>query len=104
MSLTIAKLAAERRSFTWHYDGEDVAITYRPAVLTLHWIQEGGPYEAMASAIVTIDIIDGDGKPIALDVETLKATIPFPVCRKINQAIWEDASLDPTTAETSGVS
>ena len=104
MSMTVARLAAEKRTFTWHYLGEDVEITYRPGVLTLHWLTEGGPCEGLSAAVVAMDILDAEGKPIALDVETLKATIPFPLCRIINQAIWEDASLDPTTAETSGAS
>ena len=101
MGLTIAKLAAETRTFTWHYLGEDVQITYRPGVLTLAWANGTPVQVALSEALVSIDILDAEGKPIATDVETLSATIPVPVMTKINQAIYDDAAVDPTTAETS---
>ena len=103
MGLTVAKLAAETRSFTWHYAGEDVPITYRPGVLTLAW-DEQDVNVALAQALVSIDIVNGSGKPIKTDADTLIKTLTVPIMRTIARAIYADAGVDPTTAETSGAS
>lgn len=103
MSLTVAKLAAERRSFTWHYDGEDVAITYRPSTLTFQML-ESEIFDGLHAQLVTIDILDDEGKPIALDADALRSVLPLPVARAIVKAIWDDAGPDPTTAGASGAS
>src|SRR5512140_1132923 len=102
MGLTIAKLAAETRSFIWRYLDEDVAITYRPGVLTLAWANGTPVQVALSQTLVSIDVLDEKGKPIATDVDTLSATIPVPVMTKINQAIHDDAGVDPTTPPDSG--
>jgi hypothetical protein len=100
MGLTIARLAAEERSFTWKYLDEDVPITYRPGVLTLAW-DEQDVHVALSQALVSIDITNGNGKPIKTDAETLKALLPVATMRTIAKAIYQDSALDPTTAETS---
>ena len=100
MGLTVAKLAAETRSFVWKHLGEDVPITYRPGVLTLAW-DEQDVNVALSQAIVSIDITNGSGKPIKTDPETLIKTLPVPIMRTIAKAIYTDAGVDPTTAETS---
>lgn len=101
MGLTVAKLVAETRSFTWHYLGEDVPITYRPGVLTVAW-NEQDVHLALADTLISIDITNGSGKPIKVDPETLRKTLPIPIMRKIASAIYNDAGVDPTTAGTSG--
>ena len=101
MPLTIARLAAETRTFTWHFLGEDVGITYRPNVLTYDWLTTV-PHVALAATIVSLDVIGANGKPIALDEDSLRTTLSMNVLREINQAIWDDSRVDPTTAETSG--
>ena len=100
MGLTVAKLAAETRSFTWRYAGEEVPITYRPGVLTLAW-DEQDVHVALAQTLVSIDITNGKGKPIELDADTLVKTLPVPIMRTIARAIYADAGVDPTTAEIS---
>jgi hypothetical protein len=100
MALTVARLAAETRSFVWKYMGEDVPITYKPGVLTLAW-DDQDVHVALAETLVSIDIIDGKGKPIALDADTLVKTLTIPIMRTIAKAIYADAGLDPTTAEIS---
>jgi len=104
MGLTVAKLTAETRSFTWHYLDEEVPVTYKPGVLTVTWANGLPVAQALAQALVSIDITNGDGKPIALDEDTLNATLTQPVMQKIAQAIYDDATVDPTTAETSDAS
>lgn len=101
MSLTIAKLAAETRRIVWRTHGEEVAITYRPAALTQGWISKTAA-EALAACVVSLDILGDDGKPIPLDAESLAATLSEPILKTINTEIWRDASVDPTTAGTSG--
>jgi hypothetical protein len=103
MGLTIARLAAETRSFTWHYLGEEVPITYRPGVLTIAW-DEQDVHVALAETLVSIDITNGKGKPIATDADSLRSYLPVPIMRTIAKAIYQDAGLDPTTAETSDAS
>lgn len=103
MGLSVAKLVAETRSFTWHYLGEDVPITYRPGVLTLAW-DEQDVHVALSQALVAIDITNGSGKPIKTDADTLLKTLTVPIMRTIAKAIYVDAGLDPTTAETSAAS
>lgn len=100
MGLTIAKLVAEKRTFTWTYLGEDIPITYRPGVLTLAW-DEQDVHVALSQTIVSIDITNGTGKPIKTDADTLVQYLPIPVMKAIAKAIYVDAGLDPTTAETS---
>jgi len=103
MSLTIAALAAETRSFVWKCLGEDVPITYKPNALTHSWLVDS-PDEALAACIVSLDILNGSGKPIKLDAETLGKTLSVHVIREINQAIWDDSAVDPTKAGSSGTS
>lgn len=100
MSLTVAQLAAETRSFVWHYI-EDIAVTYRPGVLTLAW-NALEVKDALAATLVALDVLDDKGEPIALDAATLGRTLPVPVMRKLAQAIYDDSALDPTPAGTSG--
>jgi hypothetical protein len=100
MGLTIARLAAETRTFTWKVLDEDVAVTYRPGVLTLAW-DEQDVHVALAEALVSVDITNGKGKPIHTDAETLKQYLPVPFMRNLAKAIYQDSTLDPTTAETS---
>lgn len=103
MGLTVAKLVAETRSFVWKYLGEDVPITYRPGVLTVAW-NERDVHLALADTLISIDITNGSGKPIKVDAETLRKTLPIPIMRTIASAIYNDAGMDPTTAGTSGAS
>jgi hypothetical protein len=103
MSLTVAALAAETRSFVWKCLGEDVPITYKPGALTHSWLVDS-PSAALAACIVTLDILNGNGKPIKLDTETLERTLSVHVLREINQAIWDDSAVDPTKAGSSGAS
>lgn len=101
MPLSIAKLTAETRTFTWKVIGEDVPVTYRPGVLTLAW-DEQDVHVALAETLVSLDVTNGTGKPIKLDAESLKKYLPVPFMRKLAKAIYQDSTLDPTTAETSG--
>jgi len=101
MGLTIAKLTAGTRSFVWHFAGEDVPITYRPGVLTYDWAENTEIGIALEQALVSIDITNGSGKRIKTDSATLMKSIPIPILKKISQAIYDDAGVDPTTAETS---
>lgn len=100
MGLTVAKLAAQERYFTWHYLGEDVLIRYKPGVLTLAW-DEQDVHVALSQTLVSIDITNGAGKPIKTDADTLVKTLTVPTMRIIARAIYEDAGVGPTTAETS---
>jgi hypothetical protein len=102
MPLTLERLVAGTRTFTWHFLGEDVEVTYRPGVLTYAWLFDGTPHDSLAAAAVSLDITGANGKPIKLDADSLRETLPVHVLRTINQAIWDDARVDPTTAETSG--
>ena len=101
MGLTIARLAAETRSFTWKVLGEDVAVTYRPGVLTWEW-DEQPTHEALAATLISIDITNGTGKPIGVTAASLRKHLPWPFMVRLAKAIYADSSLDPTTAETSG--
>ncbi len=101
MPLTVAKLIAEERPFTWHYLGEDVAVVYRPGVLTVAWDEQALP-KALAQALVSIEVIGGDGAQIEPTEEVLEQTLPVPAMRHLAKAIYADASVDPTTAGTSG--
>jgi hypothetical protein len=103
MGLTIARLAAETRTFTWKCLGEEVPITYKPSALTHAWLADF-PNVALAACVISLDILNGNGKPIKLDAETLGQTLSVHILREINQAIWDDSAVDPTTAETSGAS
>ena len=100
MGLSIATLAAETRSFTWQTHGEDVAVTYRPGVLTLAWDAQD-VHVALAQTLVSLDVTNEDGTPIGLDADSLVAVLPVPIMRKLAQAIYRDSTVDPTTAETS---
>ena len=103
MGLTIARLAAETRSFVWKCMGEDVAITYRPNALTHAWLSPSeGPAQSLAGCIVALDILDDKGKPIPLDAKSLGETLGTPILRSINQAIWDDSAVDPTKEPSSG--
>ena len=101
MGLTIAALVAQTRDFTWRFLDEDVAVTYRPGVLTLAWDTQDVNV-ALAETLVSLDVIGDDGKPIPLDADTLMHVLPVPVMRSLARAIYADASLDPTPAGTSG--
>jgi hypothetical protein len=101
MGLTVAKLASEERSFVWHYLGEDVPIRYRPGVLTLAW-DEQDVHVALSETLISIDILNGSGKPIKTDAATLVKTLTVPIMRTIAKAIYEDAGVGPTKAGTSG--
>lgn len=100
MGLTTARLAAETRSFTWRVLDEDVAVTYRPGVLTLAW-DEQDVHVALAQTLVALDVTDDEGQPIGLDPESLKAVLPVPLMKRLARAIYLDSTVDPTTAETS---
>lgn len=100
MPLSIADLAAETKSFKWKVLGEDLAITYRPGVITYAW-DTGAVEEALAQTLVSLDVTNGTGKPIKLDAKSLKEHLPIPFMRNLAKAIYKDANADPTTAETS---
>lgn len=101
MGISVANLASETRSFTWKVLGEDVAVTYRPGVITYAW-DNGAVEDALAATLVSLDVTNGKGKPIGLDATSLKEHIAIPHMRQLAKAIYRDANVDPTTAETSG--
>jgi len=83
--------------------GEDVAVVYRPGVLTLAW-DEQDVHVALAQTLVSLDVTGDDGRPIDLTPESLVAVLPVPIMRQLARALYADSTVDPTTAGTSDAS
>lgn len=100
MPIKLSKIGAKTRKTTATYDGDEVALTYRPGAFTprvearLSEAQEEGRVSqevaaVLADVLVSWDVLDEDGKPLKPTAELLM-DFPIDFLVGVTEAIGED--------------
>jgi len=109
--ISIAALAANRRTVKVDFNGETLTLTYRPSVINakqeareLEERAAGQHVQSMANSLAEIieswDVVDDKGKPVPVSVELL-STFGLDVLQKMTREIIGDLLPNRTTAPSS---
>lgn len=94
MSLTLADLAADRRTIPVKYFDHEAELTYRPSLYTGEMFSRLNVMptaQFIAELVEKWDVLGDDGEPLALDADVV-STLPIGFLRVVADSIIEDVN------------